>query len=311
MSIVNVLDTIIFIIRRFCFLLTRKSEPFTQKGGNKFVSYMNLEADVNLVFCLMDLREAERFINPNQRGELFPIAVERSDGSKFALCVIWLVSYKDTTCGRYTEFVLSIAVSHSKMRITGDDPASVLVILNDDRVMFYTRELFLNNQVAVEFGRSVHGFPKHLAHLQHVVEDGVLLHRVNQRTGGETLVECSVTGVVSTVGTAWRTVKQAVRALGWWKTVRMIALPIKVKTITPACTESGGEPGEVLTPGDLVCGLPIFHTWRSSDHLVLSRKSKHWVGALARTGFRPFFAVRMRAAFDLKPADPRCLDPKV
>jgi len=82
------------------------------------------------------------------------------DNGKGIAC-LWVVQYEDTSCGPYHEVILTFVTSRRRLLLGYDTPMDVLGAALHTEAMTFSYTLYLNQRVPIEYGRELHGIPKH------------------------------------------------------------------------------------------------------------------------------------------------------
>lgn len=119
------------------------------------VPYYCRDCDILLLHGLVDYQAVGNVLT----GQNY-LPVRTSSGSGIA--TLWVVNYRDTTCGPYRELILSFVASQTMLSVPFAVPLDLVAAFAHPEAVTFVQQLHLNSRVPIEYGREVHGIPKAL-----------------------------------------------------------------------------------------------------------------------------------------------------
>jgi len=119
------------------------------------VPYHCRDSDILLLHGLVDYPALGNVLT----GQNY-LPVRTSNGAGIA--TLWVVNYRDTTCGPYRELILSFVASRTMLTVPFAAPLDLVAAFAHPEAVTFVQQLYLNSRVPIEYGREVHGIPKAL-----------------------------------------------------------------------------------------------------------------------------------------------------
>jgi len=138
------------------FLSHRPQERYQLSSGTICqVPYYCRDSDILLLHGLVDYPALSSVLT----GQNY-LPVRTATGAGIA--TLWVVNYRDTTCGPYRELILSFVAARTPLTVPFAMPLDLVAAFAHPEAVTFVQQLYLDSRVPIEYGREVHGIPKAL-----------------------------------------------------------------------------------------------------------------------------------------------------